>query len=71
MDVALMGGEKTVNEFIDKLSDLNVDIIEISSISRSIDDNDMIKLIQHINKKGIKVINETLRYLMKIYLLKD
>ena len=37
---------------------LGIDIVEISSISRSIDDDEMYKLIKYISSKGIKVINE-------------
>ncbi len=58
MDVALMGGTKIVHEFIDKCKVFGVDVIEISSIARSIDDNDMCRLIEFINKKEIKVLNE-------------
>ena len=41
-----------------KRQDLGVDIIEISSISRSIDDDDVCTLIEKVSKKGIKVLNE-------------
>ena len=58
MDVALQGGRNIVNEFIEKSSDLGIDIIEISSIARSIDDGDTCRLIENISKKGIKPLNE-------------
>ena len=58
MDVALVGGKKTVDEFLDKVATYKIDIIEISSIARSIDDDDMCRLIENASKRGIKVINE-------------
>ena len=58
MDVALTGGQKVVNEYVEKCVSIGIDIIEISSISRSIDDNDMCQLIDYVSSKGIKVINE-------------
>ena len=58
MDVALIGGRKTVDDYINKCVDLGVDIIEISSIARSIDDDDVCTLIEKVSKKGIKVLNE-------------
>ena len=58
MDVALIGGRKAVDDYINKCVDLGVDIIEISSIARSIDDDDVCTLIEKVSKKGIKVLNE-------------
>ena len=58
MDVALMAGRKVVDDYINKCLDLGVDIIEISSIARSIDDDDVCTLIEKVSKKGIKVLNE-------------
>ena len=58
MDVALIGGRKAVDDYINKCADLGVDIIEISSIARSIDDDDVCTLIEKVSKKGIKVLNE-------------
>ena len=58
MDVALQGGSNIVNDFLEKSSDLGIDIIEISSIARSIDDDDTCRLIETISKKGIKPLNE-------------
>ena len=58
MDVALIGGRKVVDEYINKCVDLGVDIIEISSIARSIDDDNVCTLIEKVSKKGIKVLNE-------------
>ena len=58
MDVALIGGQEVVNEYIEKCVSIGIDIVEISSISRSIDDDEMCKLIKYISSKGIKVINE-------------
>ena len=58
MDAALSGGKKVVNEYIDKSVDLGIDIIEISSIARSIDDVEMCHLIERISNKGIRVLNE-------------
>ena len=58
MDVALGGGNNVVNEFLDDLVKYEVDIIEISSIARSIDDDDMCRLIESASKRGLKVINE-------------
>ncbi len=58
MDVALLGGKDVVNNYIEKSKDMGIDILEISSIARSIDDNDMCRLIENISKKGIKVLNE-------------
>ena len=58
MDVALLGGKKVVDEYTEKSKDIGIDILEISSIARSIDDDDMCRLIENISKKGIKVLNE-------------
>ena len=41
MDVALLGGKKVVDEYTAKSKDIGIDILEISSIARSIDDDDM------------------------------
>ena len=62
MDAALSGGKKVVNEYIDKSVDLGIDIIEISSIARSIDDIEMCHLIERISSKGIRVLNDCLLY---------
>ena len=58
MDVALSGGAKVVDSYLDSVTKYGIDIIEISSIARSIDDDDMCRLIESATKKGIKVINE-------------
>ena len=58
MDVALSGGTEVVNGFLESAREYGVDIIEISSIARVIDDDDMCRLIESASKKGLKVINE-------------
>ena len=58
MDVALSSGKAAVNDFLDTVVNLGIEIIEISRISRSLDDDDMCRLIQNATSKGIKVVNE-------------
>tara|TARA_A100001388_G_C28698855_1_gene465088 strand:+ start:98 stop:892 length:795 start_codon:yes stop_codon:yes gene_type:complete len=58
MDMALNGGRKIVDDYLDRVVDYGVDIIEISSIARSADDDDICRLIDVASKRGLKVINE-------------
>ena len=58
MDMALNGGRKVVDDYLDRVVDYGVDIIEISSIARSADDDDICRLIDVASKRGLKVINE-------------
>ena len=58
MDVALTGGKKTVDGYLSSLADYGIEIVEISAIARSLDDDDTCRLIEIASKKGIKVINE-------------
>ena len=58
MDVALSGGKALVDDYLDTVVNLGIDIIEISRIARSLDDDDMCRLIENATGKGIKVINE-------------
>ena len=58
MDMALNGGRKVVDGYLDRVVDYGVDIIEISSIARSADDDDICRLIDVASKRGLKVINE-------------
>ena len=58
MDVALSAGKEVVDDFLDTVLRLGIDILEISSVSRSLDDDDMCRLIENASNKGIKIINE-------------
>ena len=58
MDVALVGGKAVVDEFLNNVISYEIDIIEISSISRTLDDDEMCQLIDNATSKRIKVINE-------------
>ena len=58
MDVALSAGKEIVDDFLDTVVGLGIDIVEVSSVSRSLDDDDMCRLIENASKKGIKIINE-------------
>ena len=58
MDVALSSGKEAVDGLLDDVVNLGIEIVEISSISRSLDDDDMCRLIENATRKGIKVINE-------------
>ena len=58
MDVALTGGKKTVDGYLSSLADYGIEIVEISAIARSLDDDDTCRLIEIASKKGMKVINE-------------
>lgn len=58
MDVALGGGTEVVDDFLESAGRYGIDIIEISSIARAIDDDDMCRLIDRASEKGLKVINE-------------
>ena len=58
MDVALTGGRETVEGMLASINKLGVDIVELSSVARAIDDQDVCRIIESANKKGIKVINE-------------
>ena len=58
MDVALSNGKEAVDGLLDDVVNLGIEIVEISSISRSLDDDDMCRLIENATSKGIKVINE-------------
>jgi len=58
MDVALSGGKEVVDDYLDTVVSLGIDIIEISSIARSLNDDEMCRLIKNASSKGIKVINE-------------
>jgi len=54
MDAALRAGSRATREVIQYLADLGVDIMEISLIARTIDDDDLVDLIDYLNTKGIK-----------------
>ena len=58
MDVALSAGKEVVDDFLDTVLRLGIDIVEVSSVSRSLDDDDMCRLIENASNKGIKIINE-------------
>ena len=58
MDVAMSGGKEVVDDYLDTVVNLGIDIIEISRIARSLDDDEMCELIENATDKGIKVINE-------------
>ena len=58
MDVALSNGKEAVDGLLDDVVNLGIEIVEISSISRSLDDDDLCRLIENATSKGIKVINE-------------
>ena len=58
MDVALSSGKEAVDGLLDDVINLGIEIVEISRISRSLDDDDMCRLIEKATSKGIKVINE-------------
>ena len=58
MDMALNGGREIVDDYLDRVVDYGVDIIEISSIARSADDGDICRLIDVASKRGLRVINE-------------
>ena len=58
MDVAMSGGKEVVDDYLDTVVNLGIDIIEISRIARSLDDDEMCRLIENATGKGIKVINE-------------
>ena len=58
MDVALSAGKEVVDDFLDIVVQLGIDIVEISSISRSLDDDSMCRLIENSTNKGLKIINE-------------
>ena len=58
MDEALRAGTKPTKEIIEYLSKIEVDVLEISVIARSIDDDDLADLIHFVNDKGIKPLVE-------------
>lgn len=58
MDQALSAGSQATKELIDYVADLDVDIMEISLIARSIDDEDLAGLLDYVNSKGLKPIVE-------------
>ena len=62
MDVALIGGRKAVDDYINICVDLGIDIIEISSIARSIDDDDVCKLIEKVS--GIKISSKDIKKIL-------
>ena len=49
---------EVVDDFLDTVLRLGIDIVEVSSVSRSLDDDDMCRLIENASNKGIKIINE-------------
>ena len=51
-------GKEAVDGLLDDVINLGIEIVEISRISRSLDDDDMCRLIEKATSKGIKVINE-------------
>ena len=58
MDQALTAGIQATKEVVNYAANLDVDIMEISLIARSIDDEDLAELLDYVNGKGIKPIVE-------------
>ena len=58
MDQALSAGTQAAKEVIDYAASLRVDVMEISLIARSIDDEDLARLLDYVNGKGMKPIVE-------------
>ena len=58
MDQALNAGSQATREVIDYAATLGIDVMEISVIARTIDDEDLADLLDYVNGKGIKPIVE-------------
>jgi phosphosulfolactate synthase (CoM biosynthesis protein A) len=58
MDQALSAGTQATKEVIDFAAGLGIDVMEISLIARSIDDEDLASLLAYVNGKGMKPIVE-------------
>ena len=58
MDQALSAGSQATREIIDYVAGLGVDVMEISVIARTIDDEDLADLLDYVNGKGMKPIVE-------------
>jgi phosphosulfolactate synthase (CoM biosynthesis protein A) len=58
MDQALSAGSQATQDVIDYAAGLGIDVMEISVIARTIDDEDLAYLLDYVTSKGIKPIVE-------------
>jgi phosphosulfolactate synthase (CoM biosynthesis protein A) len=58
MDQALSAGSQATRDVIGHAAGLGVDVMEISVIARTIDDEDLADLLDYVNGKGMKPIVE-------------